>query len=686
VAHWTLDGHGIDRHQPKLLPYAQEEGPDPNPDNLDQRAPGQKGQYVGVMHGEYCFSPDLGMKHGALFFYGADTEGWMDGGLIPGAHDQLTVTFWMKPSRVREQVVLTKFPAGHGEAGWQIRLHDDNQVSFRIGSAESFTELRTRGGFDKFTGAPAAEAYTMGPLPRHHGWTHIAATFDGSQARIYVNGRLSNELDGVPQSTKAADVPLWLGRGAPGRPELGFHGLVDDIKIFRRALDPETVTTESTIPHPSRDIEHPVLIHDDDSEEFRQLRPSTGAVERLVDELMSLSEADVRALVPTNNPDIKQVCPETGAAMPKLEWEWNPLEPDQITALKNGQRFVWDPENLPERYAEPDGVDRFVGPLGQIREQPYYRNPAMIERRSKFHYTAQIDLKKYAWLMPRLRATAWTYHLDGDEAKARRVAVILDQFALNTPNWLPSVDTKQPGTWYQSSLNYAEPPGIVVGGSIGVISENWNGSIRQGFYFAQALDLIYESQALREISIENGLGSHGMVLRIEENLIRDAIDFARAQQWARILHTNVPRLFLPAGYTGQILHRPELVHWFFDINKNFPYHNWGFTADMHSNDSATDQAAVDFATNVNALTGHIDPEGYVNPVNGRHFTDLNQLEMTPEIRGWGVGPDEPPAKYTLLNVHDLKLFPNGAMPQINDTPEQHAENLPDLLESTSELL
>jgi hypothetical protein len=74
-------------------------------------------------------------------------------------------------------------------------------------------------------------------------WVHIAGTYDGATARLYVDGRevMSQGLGGrFPADT----TPLIIGgngNGAPGAPTELFPGRIDEIMLYRRALDADAI-------------------------------------------------------------------------------------------------------------------------------------------------------------------------------------------------------------------------------------------------------------------------------------------------------------------------------------------------------------------------------------------------------------------------------------------------------------
>src|SRR5260221_1187575 len=76
-----------------------------------------------------------------------------------------------------------------------------------------------------------------GSVPANQ-WVHLAATFDGSTKRIYVNGVLVGVQSGLSAlSYDPQTVPLTLGSDwVGGGPGYLFGGLLDEFSLFNRAL------------------------------------------------------------------------------------------------------------------------------------------------------------------------------------------------------------------------------------------------------------------------------------------------------------------------------------------------------------------------------------------------------------------------------------------------------------------
>ena len=117
---------------------------------------------------------------------------------------------------------------GAPQAGYMFYAAPDNLWQFRIGNGSAWTIL---------SGGPVAL----------NTWVHLAATYDGTTACLYTNGILaaSTNVAFLPNDT----FPLRIGAGASEGPgAYWFPGLIDDVQVYRAALDPAHVWALSTDP------------------------------------------------------------------------------------------------------------------------------------------------------------------------------------------------------------------------------------------------------------------------------------------------------------------------------------------------------------------------------------------------------------------------------------------------------
>ena len=104
------------------------------------------------------------------------------------------------------------------------------------------------------TGPPSAHVLVGNPpdtylrgssAPPLNSWTHIAATYDGTTLRVYANG--------VQQASKAVSGAITTANGAlriGGDAVWGeyFAGLIDDVRVYNRALSTNELQTDMSTP------------------------------------------------------------------------------------------------------------------------------------------------------------------------------------------------------------------------------------------------------------------------------------------------------------------------------------------------------------------------------------------------------------------------------------------------------
>jgi hypothetical protein len=93
-------------------------------------------------------------------------------------------------------------------------------------------------------GGDYGEAYGTSNLAANT-WTHLAATYDGTTLRLFVNGtQVSSSARSGSLAT--SNGPLSLG----GDPLYGqyFSGRIDNVRIYNRALTPAQIQTDMATP------------------------------------------------------------------------------------------------------------------------------------------------------------------------------------------------------------------------------------------------------------------------------------------------------------------------------------------------------------------------------------------------------------------------------------------------------
>ena len=139
----------------------------------------------------------------------------------------MTIEAWVNPSVVGGwQTVLLKEGAGN----MAYELYSNNDVSR---PAAYFTG--TNGTLRSAAGTAKLTANT---------WTHLAVTYDGTNMKVYVNGVLVRNVL-RSGAILATDGPLHIGGNEVWGGEF-YSGLIDDVRIYNRALSLEEIQTDMT--------------------------------------------------------------------------------------------------------------------------------------------------------------------------------------------------------------------------------------------------------------------------------------------------------------------------------------------------------------------------------------------------------------------------------------------------------
>jgi hypothetical protein len=121
--------------------------------------------------------------------------------------------------------------SGTMEAWVQVRSHAENAYIFRKSRANVEDKaLLIEGGYTRayffLEDVAYAEAVSRTVVPLQ-AWTHIAAVYDGTTMRIYLNGQLTDTV-ATPGARRVAnsDGEVLIG----GRPNI-FNGIISDVRI-----------------------------------------------------------------------------------------------------------------------------------------------------------------------------------------------------------------------------------------------------------------------------------------------------------------------------------------------------------------------------------------------------------------------------------------------------------------------
>ena len=132
---------------------------------------------------------------------------------------QITLAAWIQPAKLGTANVIAKANfVSPLTPGYELNLSTTGKPFVRFNASDTY---RVNGA----TSYPA-DGTT---------WMHLAATYDGAEIRLYVNGALDGSLTSA-FAISANTLPLGIGAQSDGNSGRLFQGALDDVRIYDRAL------------------------------------------------------------------------------------------------------------------------------------------------------------------------------------------------------------------------------------------------------------------------------------------------------------------------------------------------------------------------------------------------------------------------------------------------------------------
>ena len=167
-----------------------------------------------------------GRNGGALQFDGVDDRVRVNDAAVLDLSTAATFEAWVYP---------TVAPSG-----WRTILQ--KEVDAYIFAASTHLNTPSSGG--TFNGVCCTNVYAPAALPVNT-WTHLAASYDGAQIRLYINGA-QVAVTAASGILRAERNPLWIGGNAVYGEH--FQGKLDDLRIYNRALSAAEIQTDMNTP------------------------------------------------------------------------------------------------------------------------------------------------------------------------------------------------------------------------------------------------------------------------------------------------------------------------------------------------------------------------------------------------------------------------------------------------------
>lgn len=136
-----------------------------------------------------------------------------------------SISLWMKPG-IQPYAYSALVQKGLHSGGYYLRISgtSSGKIDFNVGNTwhSCWTD----------------------PIWSSGNWYHVVATYDGSNCRVYVNSTLAKQ--GTGGSMSSSGYNLMIGQRnageSPTYSDENFNGLIDDVRIYNRALSATEVT------------------------------------------------------------------------------------------------------------------------------------------------------------------------------------------------------------------------------------------------------------------------------------------------------------------------------------------------------------------------------------------------------------------------------------------------------------
>jgi hypothetical protein len=281
-----------------------------------------------------------GRSGNALLFDGATSRVTVPHADKLGISAALTIEAWVQP-----------YSSGGGQGLVVVKERDDGLAYslYSQGNAGPGAQVAVNeSGSDVL-----AEALAGIPLSA---WTHLAMTYDGDFLRLFVDGA-QVQSTGAAGLIQMSEEPLLIG-GSTVWPADSFHGLIDEVRIYDRALSAEEIQAnmETPVEPPATPTATPTPTSTPRPTATATVPPTSTATPTATRTPTATIPPPTATTTPaptaTNTPaptsTPASIEAQIGKWSPAMNW---PLVAVHTSLLPNGELLIWDAWELPSSKA-----------------------------------------------------------------------------------------------------------------------------------------------------------------------------------------------------------------------------------------------------------------------------------------------------------------------------------------------
>ncbi|MDP6779768.1 MAG: heparinase II/III family protein, partial [Candidatus Latescibacteria bacterium] len=373
----------------------------------------------------------------------------------------------------------------------------------------------------------------------------------------------------------------------------------------------------------SAGIEHPALDPGID-------RDKTAGYVAAVQRAMSMPEQEFLSFIPERPMVAYCECPRCyGGVEGNSIFTWTIDRPEEMVC-----RFcntIFPNADYPE--------DQELSGVNALGETVTYRYHLKKEKNVPHFLSANLDRWRRTWLVDQCVALGRAYRATGDESFAARAILVLDRIAELYPHY-PVIQNGPRRIRFQDSQ---EPPYPWDSGKWGYFHDEIPRDLILTY------DMVYDSPSFDSLSTDRG---YDVRARIENDWFRPTYVALTMQD--RHVNNVIGYDVRSAALLGRVLGEPRYVHWAFGWMRECVEAGFFVDGMWHESPAYHQMTVGGLESAFASVVGYTDPTGYVDPVDGTRFDDLDPEK---EIPFWARCRNAP---------HRID-FPNGCTSTVHDT-------------------